>query len=90
MSKLAENTVKTNTEITEADIEKQRLQQEKEYLGPREMAAYIISGFGDKNWETFSGNNMFFYKSLIDLYYLFTHWLGLVVPFDKSDQFESC
>ena len=48
MSKLAENTVTTNMQITEADVEKQKQQQEKEYLGPREMAAYIISGFGDK------------------------------------------
>lgn len=63
MRKLAENTVSTNTQVTELDIEKQKLQQEKEYLGPREMAAYIISGFGDKNWETFSGNNMFFYNT---------------------------
>ncbi len=60
---MAENTVSTNTQITEADVEKQKQQQEKEYLGPREMAAYIISGFGDKNWETFSGNNMFFYNT---------------------------
>ncbi len=50
-------------EISEADIERQRRQQEKEYLGPREMAAYIISGIGDKNWETFNGNNEFFYTT---------------------------
>ncbi len=50
-------------EVTDEDIAKQKAQQEKEYLGPREMAAYIISGFGDKNWETFSGNNMFFYNT---------------------------
>ena len=50
-------------EVTEADIERQRRQQDKEYLGPREMAAYIISGIGDKNWETFNGNNEFFYTT---------------------------
>ena len=50
-------------QVTEKDIERQRLQQSKEYLGPREMAAYIISGIGDKNWETFNGNNEFFYTT---------------------------
>ncbi len=57
------NGVYVEPEVTEADIEKQRRQQQKEYLGPREMAAYIISGIGDKNWETFSGNNEFFYTT---------------------------
>ncbi len=50
-------------QVTEEDIERQKKQQEKEYLGPREMAAYIISGVGDKNWETFNGNNEFFYTT---------------------------
>ena len=55
---MAEKTkdVYVEPQVTEEDIEKQRQQQEKEYLGPREMAAYIISGIGDKNWETFNGN----------------------------------
>lgn len=57
------NGVYVEPQVTEADIERQRRQQEKEYLGPREMAAYIISGIGDKNWETFSGNNEFFYTT---------------------------
>ena len=50
-------------EVTQEEIDRQRKQQEKEYLGPREMAAYIISGIGDKNWETFNGNNEFFYTT---------------------------
>ena len=45
------------------EVERERKHQEKEYLGPREMAAYIISGIGDKNWETFNGNNEFFYTT---------------------------
>ena len=49
--------------LTQEEIDRQKLQQEKEYLGPREMAAYIISGIGDKNWETFNGNNEFFYTT---------------------------
>ncbi len=50
-------------QVTQEDIDRQRSQQDKEYLGPREMAAYIISGIGDKNWETFNGNNEFFYTT---------------------------
>ncbi len=61
--KINENQVLTDTLVTEEDIERQKRQQEKEYLGPREMAAYIISGIGDKNWETFNGNNEFFYTT---------------------------
>ena len=53
----------TGVELSQEEIERQKLQQEKEYLGPREMAAYIISGVGDKNWETFNGNNEFFYTT---------------------------
>lgn len=62
---MAEKTKETYVEpqVTQEDIERQRSQQTKEYLGPREMAAYIISGIGDKNWETFSGNNEFFYNT---------------------------
>ena len=62
---MAEKTkdVYVEPQVTEKDIERQRRQQSKEYLGPREMAAYIISGIGDKNWETFNGNNEFFYTT---------------------------
>ena len=62
---MAEKTkeVYVEPEVTEEDIARQRQQQDKEYLGPREMAAYIISGIGDKNWETFNGNNEFFYTT---------------------------
>ena len=62
---MAEKTKDTfvQPEVSQEDIERQKRQQEKEYLGPREMAAYIISGIGDKNWETFNGNNEFFYTT---------------------------
>ncbi|MBS7360509.1 MAG: MFS transporter, partial [Oscillospiraceae bacterium] len=55
--------VYTAPEVTEEEVAKQRANQEKNYLSPREMAAYIISGIGDKNWETFNGNNEFFYTT---------------------------
>lgn len=57
------NTTYVQPEVTQEEIERERKHQEKEYLGPREMAAYIISGIGDKNWETFNGNNEFFYTT---------------------------
>ena len=57
------NTTYVQPEVTQEEIERERRHQEKEYLGPREMAAYIISGIGDKNWETFNGNNEFFYTT---------------------------
>ena len=57
------NTTYIQPEVTQEEIERERKHQEKEYLGPREMAAYIISGIGDKNWETFNGNNEFFYTT---------------------------
>lgn len=52
-----------NVNVDSEAVERQRQQQKKEYLGPREMAAYIISGFGDKNWETFNGGNALFFNT---------------------------
>lgn len=62
---MAQKVDNANTEpsVSQEEIERHKLQQEKEYLSPREMAAYIISGVGDKNWETFNGNNEFFYTT---------------------------
>lgn len=62
MAEISTN-VYTAPEVTEEEVAKQRANQEKNYLSPREMAAYIISGIGDKNWETFNGNNEFFYTT---------------------------
>lgn len=35
----------------------------REYLSPKAMAAYIISGIGDKNWESFSSQNTYFFNT---------------------------
>ncbi len=52
--------------IDTANVEKQLLHQKKFYLSPKEMASYILSGVGDKNWETFSGSNAdFFYRTIV-------------------------
>ncbi len=49
-----------------SDVEKQKRQQSKFYLSPKEMVSYILSGVGDKNWETFNGNNAdFYYRTMI-------------------------
>lgn len=62
---MAENqTVSKDVDISE--VEKQKAQQKKFYLSPKDMAAYILSGVGDKNWETYSGaNSDFYYRTMI-------------------------
>ncbi len=53
-------------EVQQSEIDKQLSQQNKYYLSPKEMASYILSGVGDKNWETFSGaNSDFYYRTII-------------------------
>ncbi len=53
-------------EIQSSAVDKQLEQQNKFYLSPKEMASYILSGVGDKNWETFSGSNSdFYYRTII-------------------------
>ena len=51
------------TVINDNAVERQLEQQKKRYLSPKEFAAYIVSGFGDKNWETFNGSNSFFFNT---------------------------
>lgn len=47
-------------------VDKQLEQQNKFYLSPKEMASYILSGVGDKNWETFNGSNSdFYYRTIV-------------------------
>ena len=50
-------------QVDEISVQKQLEQQKKEYLGPRDFAAYIVSGFGDKNWDTFNGSNSLFFNT---------------------------
>lgn len=57
---LSEQTEQSAPTLTE---EKENNKPVREYLSPKAMAAYIISGIGDKNWETFSGHNGFFYNT---------------------------
>ncbi len=56
----------TVSEVNQSEVEKQVKQQSKFYLSPKEMASYILSGVGDKNWETFNGSNSdFYYRTMI-------------------------
>lgn len=55
-----------NQSVENTRVEKQLESQKKFYLSPKEMASYILSGVGDKNWETFSGSNSdFYYRTIL-------------------------
>ena len=64
MAKEQVASVETQTEAEQEEILKQLEQQHKNYLSPRDYVAYILSGAGDKNWETFNGaQSDFFYRT---------------------------
>lgn len=46
----------------EEAVAKQRDHQNKNYLSPRDYIAYNLSGFGDKNWDTFNSRNASFFN----------------------------
>lgn len=61
---MAEDENKVSTSAAEGDaVQRQLDQQNKLYLSPKHYAAYILSGFGDKNWDTFNGTNLFFFQT---------------------------
>ena len=52
-----------NTTLSEdTKILRQLEQQNKNYLSPKDYVAYVLSGTGDKNWESFSGANLDFFN----------------------------
>ncbi len=62
---MAENKT-AQAQVAQSEIDKQLSQQKKFYLSPKEMASYILSGVGDKNWETFNGaNSDFYYRTIV-------------------------
>ncbi|MCD7774642.1 MAG: MFS transporter [Clostridiales bacterium] len=69
MAGKTEQAAKTEQTAATADaerIERQKEQQKKFYLSPKEMAYYILSGVGDKNWDTFNASNSdFYYRTII-------------------------
>ena len=50
------------TAVQDTKVQKQLEQQNKNYLSPKDYVAYVLSGTGDKNWESFSGANMDFFN----------------------------
>ncbi|MBQ6864221.1 MAG: MFS transporter [Clostridia bacterium] len=46
----------------EEAVQKQREHQNKNYLSPKDYIAYNLSGFGDKNWDTFNSRNASFFN----------------------------
>ncbi|MBR3954135.1 MAG: MFS transporter [Clostridia bacterium] len=53
---------KTALTAEEIAIQKQREHQSKNYLSPSDYIAYNLSGFGDKNWDTFNSRNASFFN----------------------------
>ncbi len=52
--------------VDDSAVARQMENQNKFYLSPKEMASYILSGVGDKNWETFNGSNAdFYYRTIV-------------------------
>ncbi len=45
------------------EVVKQLEQQHKRYLSPKHYVAYILSGFGDTNFNQFSSTNSFFFNT---------------------------
>ncbi|MDO4495088.1 MAG: MFS transporter [Clostridiaceae bacterium] len=61
---MAEDKKKVPMPVADDEAVRRQLdQQNKLYLSPKHYAAYILSGFGDKNWETFNGTNLFFFQT---------------------------
>lgn len=63
MSKTPPTAETKASEVSREALEKQLKHQSRDYLSPKSMAAYIISGIGDKNWDTFNGSNSFFFNT---------------------------
>lgn len=44
-------------------VQRQLDQQKKLYLSPKHYVAYILSGFGDTNWNSFSSKRLFYFAT---------------------------
>ena len=65
---MAEEKVKESVPVAEGEqVRKQVEQQNKLYLSPKHYAAYILSGFGDTNWNSFSGRLFFFATTFLNI-----------------------
>ncbi len=65
---MAEDTKNTSTAVTEDESVQRHLdQQHKLYLSPKHYVAYILSGFGDTNWNSFSKRLFFFATTFLGI-----------------------
>lgn len=68
VNKLAEESKKVPTPVAdEQAVRRQVEQQHKLYLRPKHYVAYILSGFGDTNWNTFSKRLFFFATTFLKI-----------------------
>ncbi len=65
---MAEDTKNTSTAVAEEESVQRHLdQQHKLYLSPKHYVAYILSGFGDTNWNSFSKRLFFFATTFLGI-----------------------
>ena len=61
---LAENTKIAPEQQSDSEKVNRHLeQQNKQYLSPKHYIAYILSGFGDTNWNSFSSKRLFYFAT---------------------------
>ena len=62
---MAENTKAVSEQAVENEKVQRHLdQQNKQYLSPKHYIAYILSGFGDTNWNSFSNKESFYFANV--------------------------
>lgn len=65
---MTETTIKKSAEsVNEEAVQRHVDQQNKLYLSPKHYVAYILSGFGDTNWNSFSKRLFFFATTFLGI-----------------------
>ena len=61
---MAEKTKAVQEQPVDAEKVQRHLdQQNKRYLSPKHYVAYILSGFGDTNWNSFTNKESFYFAT---------------------------
>ncbi|MBQ3046025.1 MAG: MFS transporter [Clostridia bacterium] len=62
---MAENTKAVSEQTADSEkIQRHLDQQNKQYLSPKHYVAYILSGFGDTNWNSFVNKEAFYFANV--------------------------
>ena len=62
---LAENTKAVSEQTADSEkIQRHLDQQNKQYLSPKHYVTYILSGFGDTNWNSFVNKEAFYFANV--------------------------